>query len=386
MKKYNDIEIYRKKRNKKKNFKIFLFSILMIIVIFIIYCFSSYLSGYNSNFFEKNKFSNSLFFSNKQEFPINLNQNSYIDIDNINNNISVTNQKSVEIYGFNGKPKFTFDHGLENPTLRYSNKKGVVFDFYGENFKIFSSSNILFEKKLNERIIDIKIFNNGYIGIIAKSDKYFGTVIIFNSKNEEIFRWNSVDGYINTIDFKKDILYISTYNISDSVYNSYITEVKIKQNKQIKKVSFPDSMIINFNVKQNGNIVCIFDNQSSVVYSNGSKGNTYKYKKNISNFNNTDNDKYLLYFNDGNNINNNIVLLDNANNLKAEYNTNAEIKKMEIKDQNISFLLNNKVISFSNSLKLKKEIDIPDVAIDFFIYQGKAHVLTDFYIYKINLN
>ncbi|MDK2802558.1 MAG: hypothetical protein KFW09_04190 [Oscillospiraceae bacterium] len=386
MKKYNDIEIYRKKRNKKKNIKFFLFLILMIIVIFIIYYLSSYLSGNNSNFFETNKFLNGSFFSNKVEFPINLNQNTYKDIDNINNNISVTNQKSVEIYGFNGNPKFAFEHGLENPILRYSNKKGVVFDFYGENFKIFSSSKVLFEKKLNERIIDIQIFNNGYVGIIVKSDKYFGTVIIFNAKNEEIFRWNSVDGYINTIDFKKNILYISTYNISDSVYNSYITEVQINQNKQIKKVSFPDSMIINFNIKQNGNIVCIFDNKSSIVTSNGSKGNNYLYKKNISNFYNIGNNKYLLYFNDGNNINNNIILLDNANNIKAEYSTNVEVKKMEIEDQNITLLLNNKVLSFNSSLKFKKEIDIPDATIDFFSYKGIAYVLTDSYIHKINLN
>ena len=108
---------------------------------------------------------------------------------------------NTDIVAFNnsGKSLFSFTHGYENPVLKVSATRAMVFEQGGNEALIFDLKGLKTTAKTEKSIITGAVSDSGRYALVTLSDKYASAVTVYDKKDNAVYEWYSAENTVNNV-------------------------------------------------------------------------------------------------------------------------------------------------------------------------------------------
>lgn len=233
-KKQDSIKVVKgKKLERQRKFKIFLVAVALIVVTYLILTFTLPVSvGENIENFTAT--------FGTGDYPIEIYGTDVLDSHSKGLYYYVLTDTNLSAFSNSGKEIYTYSHGYENPVLKSSETRALIFSQGGNSLEIYNLSKKIKEYQPKNPIITADICRNGSYAVATYSDSYATSVKVFDKNNKVLFKWNSAKDTVNALTLSPNgrYLVVSTFNANDGNLNSKISVFDMKVDTATPKNTF----------------------------------------------------------------------------------------------------------------------------------------------------
>ena len=336
--KLNNEEKIKKKINKKK--MIITISIGIILLVIAITMLLYYSSRDARKFLDKYLFRKNI--TQEKLDSIELDYDSNINVFAYNKYICVLAENKLMEYNSSGKIEKEIPLEVNTPVYSINNKYIAISEYNGSKLNLISNSKILWSKDVDGNISKINVNNNGYVSVILTGTSYKSVIVTFDKDGNELFKnyLANTTAIDTTISDDNKYLAFAEVNTSGTTIQSNIKVISIEKAKEEPSESTiytysadNDKLIIGIKYDKDNKIVCMYDNEISMIQDNNNKiiMSLIEKEKNI-NFANINLDNYIYRTteeNDGLFNTNTILEIKNIDNEKTIiYTIEGAVKKI----------------------------------------------------------
>lgn len=136
----------------------------------------------------------------------------------------------------NGKAIKSEVHFFSNPVFDVNGKYVLTFDQGRTKLRVDTAANTIFENELEQNIITAAIGRDGTFAVATVPERGDSQLAVYSKSLNELFTWNSMDGYIIEIDLSTDGNFAAVAAVT-SVDGSLKTKVHVFHIKKQKEIS-----------------------------------------------------------------------------------------------------------------------------------------------------
>lgn len=294
--------------------------------------------------------SNSMALLGSGSFPVELVGTDTLDVVPRNNCFFVLTNETVTAFSNSGKKLFTYSHGFENPVIKTSTSRALVFDQGDTKLLVFDFKELLVELELEQTIITAGVSDSGHFAVATRSDKYASAVAVYDKKGEKkLYEWFSAEETVNNVVLSKNgkKMAVSVFKSDVGQYKSRVYLLNFKSATPEHTIEFQNTVVYNLDTTHGSHL--------AVITANGIK--FVKWSK----FAATDynNDYNTAFFRGG----------------KGGYLAvfNRESDKTD-----------NRIAVFSRSGELKYELHYKGIISDIRVYNGHIYCISDTDVFLIS--
>lgn len=131
----------------------------------------------------------------------------------------------LNAYANSGKKIYSHSHGFENPVMKTSKTRAMVFSQGGEELFIYNLQQEKASVKTESEIITAGISDSGVYAIAAQSDSYASVVSVYSKNNKLIYEWYSSEDTVNNVAVSPNgkKIAVSAFNASSGAYTSKVS-------------------------------------------------------------------------------------------------------------------------------------------------------------------
>ncbi len=150
-------------------------------------------------------------------FPVALPGSAAYDMGKLGGNFYLLTDTYLYTYTDSGAEIKSIQHGFNNPASTSTDRRVLIYDKNGKDFKIYSKSEEIFAKTMDDAIVFSKMGSNDRAAVVTTSTRYSNYLYIFNSEGKQQFRWASPDEKIMGISFSDNgnFIYVSVVGEKD---------------------------------------------------------------------------------------------------------------------------------------------------------------------------
>lgn len=348
--------------------KILLKKYISVIIILIISFFSVFIL-LNKNIF----FSNNIVYCvenliNKK----NKSSNLFIESDdiissnfiNFGKDLSFVSKSKFMILSHNLKKMLEIKHNFSFPIVKNSKYKSLIFDSDGKNYIITSKSKVLYEGKLDQKIITAKISERDNVVFLTESDEYCCEIRVLSLNGDEKFRYCFAKFYLTDVSIsdKGNKVAVCGLISENNKIKSIIQIFDIDSGSSTFYQEFENNKFLSINFFDNKNVMAIGDNMTVSVKNLGKKIKIFDYfKKKLCLYSFNKNSGVALSFSPTNDERNQYILVINKNcKQKYKIETEKKLKSLCFKNGTILSLSDSQslVYRFNGKICYQKKIPI----------------------------
>lgn len=193
-----DIVSLRKKQKRRRQFTKFL--IFAIVAAFGITAYMKVddwfpkLEGLGSRFQSVKSSKGELSTGN---FPLSISGGIDYQVGDLNGYLAILSDAYLYIYDSDGDLYEERQHAYANAMLQTGEKKLLIYESGGNNFRVDSRRKNLYNRKLEDNIIFARISSSGKVAVITNSDTYVCKLTVFDEDGVEIYSRNCVERVID---------------------------------------------------------------------------------------------------------------------------------------------------------------------------------------------
>ena len=282
-------------------------------------------------------------------YPLNLESNDTISVVSKGSYYYVLSSTKLTAFTNAGKRVFTHTHGFENPVLRTSKTRALLFDQGKSEVLIFTLSGLEASKTIKQEIVNAAIGENGTYALVTSAENYAAKVSVFKKNNELVYEWFSAEDLVNNVAVAPNGKKIAVSTISSKVgqYNSKVSVLNFKSANALNEKTYENTIVYALDSSFGGGFSVITSNQYNFIKWSNFKTLEYKNEYNTA------------FFNAGNN---GVAVVYNRENDKTD----------------------NRIAIFSRSGKLKSELQFKGIITDFALRNGNIYCVSDTKAYILN--
>lgn len=294
-------------------------------------------------------------------------------------NILLLNNSGIKLVNNKGEDVWSQSYTLTNPMVDISGQYMLLADLDGNNtLNLFDDSgeNIL-TYPIDSDILSAKLNKKRQSAVAIGEEGYKGSVVVYNKKAEEIFKWNSGEGYITDVDISNDGKYVAVAQMMsdrDEVY-SKVHVINISNGKEVSVTECPAQLIAKIDFDEHDNITALGD---SKVYGLTKRG-SQKYcidlaGKSPQQYDISSGDNLVFLCRDSRG-NSELEIYSRRGKHLGSYVSSDEIKHISINKSNIVVSTGRNLLSLSSKGKPKKTIAIGHDIMSVGVYGNNRNVL-----------
>lgn len=157
----------------------------------------------------------------KAGFPVNLPGSTAYDMGELGGNFYLLTDTYLYTYTDSGAEIKSVQHGFNRPASSSTDRRVLVYDKNGKDFKVYSKSEEIFSKTMDDAIVFSKMGSGDRSAVVTTSTRYSNYLYIFNSEGKQAFRWASPDEKIMGVCFSDNgqFIYVSVVGEKDGELN-----------------------------------------------------------------------------------------------------------------------------------------------------------------------
>lgn len=129
-------------------------------------------------------------------YPVSLDDMDVSQLIPMGTDIAVITASGNYIYNQNGARLYTCLNSYSNPVTKGSAGKLISYDSMGQQVKITTKTELLYSLERQGKVFAADICNTGAFAIAESSKGSLGQVTAYSAKNEEMYRWETSQGYL----------------------------------------------------------------------------------------------------------------------------------------------------------------------------------------------
>ncbi len=163
-------------------------------------------------------------------YPIELESTQTIDAQGKGSHYYVLSNSQLYAVSPSGKILFSYSHGFENPILKTSNTRALLFEQNGTRAYIFTLGGLKKTVDTEKSILTAGISASGAYAIACRSDKYASDVSVYKKSGKRVYEWFSAENTVNNIALSKNgkKLAVSAFSAKDGQYKSVLSVLNFK--------------------------------------------------------------------------------------------------------------------------------------------------------------
>lgn len=188
--------------------------------------------------------------------------------------IGVLSKSTLMIYNNSGEEVSKLNTMISNPIFEKNNKYLCLAEKNGQKVYLISETNILWEKEIEGKIVDVNVNKNGYVSIIVTGTSYKTVIITIDEKGKEIFKTYLASTSAITTDISNDNKYLAIAEIdsSSAIIQSNIKIISIEKAKTDPTNSIiythkaeKNELITDIKYQDKERLVCLYDNSVHLI-------------------------------------------------------------------------------------------------------------------------
>ena len=238
--------------------------------------------------------------------------------------------------------------GYESPQLVANNKYVLAYDSGGTELIVTNSFAVLFEKTFSSKILNVSMNESGYFAVVTQSSGYKSTVYVFNSKFEEIFKWDSLSRYIVDVAVAADnnAIAVSSLYSEGADIKAQINYFKFSDDNVSWSIDFGEAVSPAISIKNDGTVCALFEWGVCFIDNKGREKSRYQFEQNLVQNFDIDDQKYnafvLSHSISGDST---LVVLDNNGIMVSSTEIGDYIKSVDVKGDKAALLSANEVMA-----------------------------------------
>lgn len=297
-------------------------------------------------------------------FPLEISGSDYT-VGIMENFFAVLDDTSFSLYSADGKKSIGNQHSCSNPVLYTNNRKALVYDMGGLNFRLESKYKTIYEKKTDQTIILARLSSNDLTAIVTNSDKAICDLSVYDGNGNKIYGINFSERILDvTFTAGNDGCIVTTVDASKGQLVSKLYRYNFDKNEPAWKSQNLDTLVLSTQLRENGAIVAFGDTKSIFCDTRGEVLGSYTYKTQLIDYDDSGTLTALLFKNEGRRKSS-LLLIDKITSDIHEINIEDNAKHLEADGQNVLVLTDSAIYGYTPSGTALSAVEVDDSYSDF---------------------
>lgn len=294
--------------------------------------------------------SNGLALLGSGSYPIELESTETLDTVSRGLYYYVLTNEEVNAFSNSGKKLFSYYHGFENPIIKTSQTRAIVFSQGGTQALVFDLRGLITDVTTNKSIITAAISDSGRFAIASRSDKYTAEVKVYDKRAKTVYEWYSAEDTVNNIALSANgkKIAVSTFNSASGQYKATLNVLNFKSATPEYKESFENTLIYTINSTHRSAFTVVTSGSIKFIKWSNFKSKEYKNDYPTAFFR-AGKGGYLAVFNrESDKTDNRIALFSKSGELKAELKYKGIISDIQVSSGHIYCINDTEINLLSN--------------------------------------
>lgn len=321
-------------------------------------------------------------------YPISLESTDSINTVSKGTYYYLLTNSNIEAYSNAGKRIFSYAHGFENPVLKTSKTRALVFEQDGKQALIFTHSGLKKTVDSKQSIKNAAIGDNGTYALVTSPSNYAAAVSVYKKSGELVYEWFSSKDLVNNVAVSPTGKKIAVATVSSTVgaYNSKVLVLGFKSATPLFEKGYENTVIYNIDTTFAGGFSVLTANNYNFIKWSNFKFFEYKNEYNTAMFRAGNNGVAVVYNRESDKTDNRIAIFSSNGKLKREIEFKGIITDFALKNQHIYCVSDTKVYILDNDGSIMRSADCGfGVGRSCPLGQSTVAVITDNAISKIKL-
>lgn len=177
-----------------------------------------------------------------------------------------------------GKEIYSHSHGFENPVMKTSSTRALVFDQGGNEAYIYNLHELKSSINSDAEIINAAVSDSGVYAVVTRSESYASVVTVYSKRGKKIYTWYSSADTVNNVavapNGKK--IAVSTFNSTNGKFVSKIGILNFDSANPISSVDVEGGPVITLNSFHRTGFIAATENKLYFINWSGKNNTEYK--------------------------------------------------------------------------------------------------------------
>ncbi len=264
----------------------------------------------------------------------------------------------VNAFAKSGKKIFSDPHGFENPVLKISKTRALVFSQSGNRALIYNLRRQICSITTEDSIVTAALSDSGIFVLVTRADTYASSVYVYDKNGNRIYEWNSAADTVNQVEISPNgkKIAIAAFNAASGTYSSKISILNFKSATPEWSETTEGELIYEL-CGGTGGFYAV--TQNKVRFIHWSKGKKQEYENNydMTFFRKSSGGAAAVFSRESDRTDNRIVLFSSKGALKAEWNFKGEISDIQVLSGHIYCMSDINVLLFGNDGEVLRQAE-----------------------------
>lgn len=255
-------------------------------------------------------------------YPIELESNDTLNTVSKGNYYYVLTDTKINAFSTNGKLIYSYTHGYENPILKTSATRALVFNQGSSEAMIFNLNDIKSTISIKEKIINAAIADNGSYALVTTTNSYAAAVSVYKKNGKQIYEWFSSQDLVNNVAISPSGKKIAVSTVSSAVgqYNSKVLVLNFKSATPEFQKDYKNTVVNVFDTTNSRGFSVVTSNDFNFISWSNFKIKEYKNEYNTVMFRANKSGVVIVYNRENDKTDNRIAIFTKKGKLKKELN------------------------------------------------------------------
>ncbi len=301
----------------------------------------------------------------------------------------VLTDTKINAYSSSGKEVYTHSHGYENPILKTSKTRALVFEQGGKNAVIYNLGALKNTIKTENEIITANISDSGVYAVVTHSASYASVVSVYNKRDKLIYEWYSSADTVNNVAISPNgkKIAVSAFGATGGTYNSSVSILDFDSATPKHTEKYNGTLVYGLETFHNGGFFILTENNTDFIKWSRFNKTEYKNDYSLSIFRNGIGGSAAVFNRESDKTDNRIVIFDSNGEKLSEFEFKGILSDIEIFRGHIYCISDTSVYLLSGEGKILRSAECGFGAVRLTrIGNDLVAVITDNQIEEIKLN
>ena len=294
----------------------------------------------------------------------------------------------LNAYSGGGKEIFSYSHGFENPVLKTSKTRAMVFSQGGNDAYIYNLAELKNTVSTEKEIITANISDSGVYALVTRSDSYASVVSVYNKNDKLIYEWYSSEDTVNNVAISPNgkKIAVSAFNATSGDYNAKVCVLTFDSATPEYNESYSGSPIYSIDSTGSTGFSVITENAVQFISWSKYKKTEYKNDYTAAMFRSGSNGSVAVFNRSSDKTDNRVAVFNSRGKLKSEFAFKGIIGDIEIRGGHIYCISDTFVYLLSENGEVLRHAECGFGAVRISITgTNSVAIVTDNQIYRIQL-
>lgn len=321
-------------------------------------------------------------------YPVELESSEVVSAVSRGSYYYVLTDTRINAYSGAGKEIYSYAHGFENPVLKTSKTRALVFSQGGSDLLIYNLQSLKGTLQTEKPIITACISDSGAYAVVTQSDSYAAAVSVYGKNGKLMYEWFSASDTVNNIAISPDgkKIAVSLFNATSGAYSSKISVYGFESADPLFTKNIDGSPVYGLDSTHNSGFFAV--SQNKLIFVKWSDYNVKEYDSdyNAAMFRAGSGGAVAVFNRESDRTDNRIVLFNTKGEKISEFEFKQTVSDIQVSGGHIYCMSDTEVFLLSDSGEKLRSADCGFGAVWLAVTgSNEAAVITDNRIDKVKL-